>query len=102
MKHFPLLAALLLLVGGAAPLRAETFDDEGGYNWFDDDDRESRGIYDTPGDYYYDDYYDGDADWYDDDESGYGDSYVSDDWYEDDGGYEYETDDQWFDDWFED
>ena len=109
MKFLATLMALSLTLGLAGPLLAEGYDSEGGYNWFGDNDGESRGVYDQPGvesdddgiGYDYgSDGYGLDYDYGYDDEYGYDYDAGDDNWHinDEESGYDYETDDGWFDD----
>lgn len=119
MKRIALLSALMLSLGLTVQALAEGYDAEGGYNWFGDYDNESAGVFDGPGtddgleydswfvdepgvDDYGDDYGDvyGDGVSYDDpygevdDDIGLGYDGVDDD-------YDLGTDDEWFNDWYD-
>ena len=100
MERTALWIPLLAMIGLWAPTAvAETYDEEGGINWFGDADSESAGAFD-----------DGDGIGFDSelvgDDYDYGlgeeDSFTSDDYGTYDSDFDWDTEDEWFDGWYGD
>lgn len=108
MKRVFFLTTLILSLGFGGPVLAEGYDAEGGYNWFGDYDDESRGVLDQPGpdyDYGYENWVTEDYDYdYGDIDGDIDEVGLEDDWFTDDYDYDYDygTDDDGFEDWYDD
>lgn len=94
---FLTLLALLGLGAFAAPAAAETYDAEGGINWFGDDDSESVGAFDDGEGISTD--YDYDSDLISEDAAGES-TFTSDDFGAYDSDFDWDTNDEWFEDWY--
>lgn len=102
MKRTALWIAFLAMVGLSAPAAvAETYDDEGGINWFSDADSESVGAFDDGDGLGFDsDLVGDDYDYGYDYGIGENDSFVSDDYGMYDSDFDWDTDDDSFDSWY--
>lgn len=100
MKSYIAMAACAALGLGlcGATASAESYDSEGGINWFGDYDNEAIGAFDSAGG---DEFgLDGGDEFGFDTEIGDDETFASDDYGAYDSGYDWNTNDDWFDGWY--
>ena len=98
MTRVTMWIAVLAALAMAAPAAvAETYDAEGGINWFGDSDAESIGAFDEESSFGFDSGLVGDDYEYGFEES---DTFSNDEYGVFDTDYDYDTDEGWFDGWY--